>query len=118
MTESRVKQPRGRSPLGNLLTIAQVAQLKGCRACSVHEAIMRGDLRAWRFGSVWAVPKKEAQSWVLVGTGHRKKPAPLTETNPHIRDPEERRKLIEENARSSSAIEGARGLKPPKKGEG
>jgi hypothetical protein len=38
--------------------------------------------------------------------------ASLAETNPHLRDPEARRRLLERNARSSSAFEGARGLKP------
>lgn len=38
--------------------------------------------------------------------------ASLAETNPYIRDPEARRRLIEENALDSSAFEGARGLKP------
>jgi hypothetical protein len=36
--------------------------------------------------------------------------ASLAETNPYIRDPETRRRLIEENARASSVFEGARGL--------
>ncbi len=38
---------------------------------------------------------------------------PLSETNPYIRDPEARRRLLEENAYDSSVFEGARGLKKP-----
>lgn len=37
---------------------------------------------------------------------------PLSETNPYLRDPENRRRLIEREARSSSFFEGARGLPP------
>jgi hypothetical protein len=37
--------------------------------------------------------------------------ASLAETNPYIRDPERRRRLLEENALDSSVFEGARGLK-------
>jgi hypothetical protein len=36
----------------------------------------------------------------------------LAETNPYIRDPEKRRRMLEENALASSVFEGARGLKP------
>jgi hypothetical protein len=36
--------------------------------------------------------------------------ASLAETNPYIRDPERRRRVLEENALASSAFEGARGL--------
>jgi hypothetical protein len=36
--------------------------------------------------------------------------ASLAETNPYIRDPETRRRLLEENALDSSVFEGARGL--------
>ena len=35
---------------------------------------------------------------------------PLAETNPFIRDPETRRRMLEENANASSVFEGARGL--------
>lgn len=38
--------------------------------------------------------------------------APLAETNPYIRDPETRRRLLEEDALDSSVFEGTRGLKP------
>ena len=38
---------------------------------------------------------------------------PLIETNPYLRDPEERRRLLEENAYTSSVVEGARGLPRP-----
>ena len=38
--------------------------------------------------------------------------ASLAETNPYIRDPEMRRRLLEEDALDSSVFEGARGLKP------
>jgi hypothetical protein len=38
--------------------------------------------------------------------------ASLAETNPYIRDPETRRRLLEEDALDSSVFEGARGLKP------
>jgi hypothetical protein len=41
--------------------------------------------------------------------------ASLAETNPYIRDPETRRRLVEENARASSIFEGARGLVPSSK---
>lgn len=34
----------------------------------------------------------------------------LAETNPYVRDPETRRRLIARNARQSSVFEGARGL--------
>ena len=71
--ESKLKTPPGRNPFGNTLTAAQVAALKGCKIQSVHEAIWRGDLRAWRFGAVYAIPKREAEAWTLVG--HRKKRA-------------------------------------------
>jgi hypothetical protein len=37
---------------------------------------------------------------------------PLSQTNPYIRDPKTRRRLLEENALDSSAFEGARGLQP------
>ena len=37
--------------------------------------------------------------------------ASLAESNPHIADPENRRRLIVRNAVDSSAFEGARGLK-------
>ena len=36
----------------------------------------------------------------------------LLETNPYLRDPETRRRMLERNALDSSAFEGARGLKP------
>ena len=35
---------------------------------------------------------------------------PLTETNPYLRDPETRRRMLEQNVRESSIFEGARGL--------
>ena len=38
--------------------------------------------------------------------------ASLIETNPYLRDPETRRRMLERNALDSSAFEGARGLKP------
>jgi hypothetical protein len=38
--------------------------------------------------------------------------ASLAEKNPYLRDPVERRKMVEEDARQSSIFEGARGLKP------
>ncbi len=43
--------------------------------------------------------------------------ASLLETNPYLRDPEKRRKMLVEDARASSIIEGARGLKTPSQGE-
>ncbi len=36
----------------------------------------------------------------------------LIETNPYLRDPETRQRMLERNALDSSAFEGARGLKP------
>lgn len=36
----------------------------------------------------------------------------LLETNPYLRDPETRRRMLERNALDLSAFEGARGLKP------
>ena len=36
--------------------------------------------------------------------------ATLIDSNPHLRDDEERRRMTEENARESSMFEGARGL--------
>ena len=41
--------------------------------------------------------------------------ASLAETNPYLRDPKTRRRLLEEDALDSSVFEGARGLKarPP-----
>ncbi len=39
--------------------------------------------------------------------------ASLIETNPYLRDPEARRRMLEEDARASSVFEGARGLKSP-----
>ncbi|MDQ2688524.1 MAG: hypothetical protein M3Y28_11735 [Armatimonadota bacterium] len=38
---------------------------------------------------------------------------PLSETNPYLRDPEARRRMLEENAYQSSVFEGARGLQRP-----
>lgn len=38
--------------------------------------------------------------------------APLLETNPYLRDPETRRRMLERNALDSSAFEGAKELKP------
>ncbi len=38
--------------------------------------------------------------------------ASLLETNPYLRDPETRRRMLERNALDSSAFEGAQGLKP------
>jgi hypothetical protein len=38
--------------------------------------------------------------------------ASLAETNPYLRDPEARRRMLEEDALDSSVFEGARGLKP------
>jgi hypothetical protein len=38
--------------------------------------------------------------------------ASLAETNPYLRDPEMRRRMLEEDALDSSVFEGARGLKP------
>ncbi len=38
---------------------------------------------------------------------------PLIETNPYLRDPEQRRRMLEENAYASSVFEGARGLPRP-----
>lgn len=38
--------------------------------------------------------------------------ASLLNTNPYLRDPETRRRMLERNALDSSAFEGARGLKP------
>jgi hypothetical protein len=34
----------------------------------------------------------------------------LVESNPYLRDPKKRRQMLEENARASSMMEGARGL--------
>lgn len=39
--------------------------------------------------------------------------ATLAEQNPYLRDPEARRRMLEEDARQSSIFEGARGLKSP-----
>jgi hypothetical protein len=39
--------------------------------------------------------------------------ASLAETNPYLRDPEMRRRLLEDNAYASSVFEGARGLTRP-----
>ena len=39
--------------------------------------------------------------------------ASLLETNPYLRDPETRRRMLEENAYQSSVFEGAQGLMPP-----
>lgn len=39
--------------------------------------------------------------------------ASMAETNPYLRDPERRQRMLEENARQSSFYEGARGLKMP-----
>ena len=38
--------------------------------------------------------------------------ASLAETNPYLRDPETRRRLIEDSTLDSSVFEGARGLQP------
>ena len=38
--------------------------------------------------------------------------ASLLETNPYLRDPETRRRMLEENAYQSSVFEGAQGLTP------
>ncbi len=38
--------------------------------------------------------------------------ASLLETNPYLRDPETRRRMLERNALDSSTFEGAWGLKP------
>jgi len=38
---------------------------------------------------------------------------PLSETNLYLADPQMRRRLLDRNARASSAFEGAHGLKPP-----
>ena len=38
--------------------------------------------------------------------------ASLAETNAYLRDPEERHRMLEEDARQSSVFEGAHGLKP------
>ncbi len=38
--------------------------------------------------------------------------ASLIETNPYLRDPETRRRMLEENAYQSSVFEGAQGLAP------
>lgn len=39
--------------------------------------------------------------------------ASLIETNPYLRDPETRQRMLEENAYQSSVFEGAQGLTPP-----
>ena len=39
--------------------------------------------------------------------------ASLLETNPYLRDPETRQRMLEENAYQSSVFEGAQGLTPP-----
>ena len=39
--------------------------------------------------------------------------ASLIETNPYLKDPAQVREMLEQNARASSVMEGARGLKPP-----
>lgn len=39
--------------------------------------------------------------------------ASLAESNPYLRDPKTRRRILEKNARASCAFEGARGLKSP-----
>ena len=39
--------------------------------------------------------------------------ASLAKTNPYLRDPEQCRRMLEENARQSSYFEGAHGLKTP-----
>lgn len=43
-----------------------------------------------------------------------RKPKPLIETHPLLRDPELRRAILEWNAYDSSVFEGARGLPKPK----
>ena len=45
--------------------------------------------------------------------GYNESMKPLCETNPYIRDPEARRRMLEENAYVSSVFEGARGLPRP-----
>jgi hypothetical protein len=42
-----------------------------------------------------------------------RKPKPLIETHPLLRDPEQRRAILEWNAYESSVFEGARGLPKP-----
>lgn len=41
--------------------------------------------------------------------------ASLIDTNPYLRDPEERARMLEENARQSSIFEGARGIPHPRR---
>ena len=45
--------------------------------------------------------------------GENRAMASLIETNPYLKDPEQVREMLEQNARASSVMEGARGLKSP-----
>ncbi len=50
---------------------------------------------------------------IVTAVGYDLSMRPLSETNPYLRDPEERRRLLEENAYQSSVFEGAQGLPRP-----
>ena len=57
--------------------------------------------------------KGNARQFLGVGVWYNPPMKPLSETNPFIRDPETRRRMLEENAYASSVFEGARGLPQP-----
>ncbi len=74
-----------------------------------NSASLRGGCLCQCRQSRWARSKFIVSSGPI---GYNLSMKPLSETNPYLRDPQVRRRLLERNARDSSAFEGARGIKP------
>lgn len=72
-TEDRRVEPKGRNPLENILSVAQVAQVKDVSPTAVVRAIREGRLPAWEKGGQYLVPTREVDRWEPVrGRGKRK----------------------------------------------
>jgi hypothetical protein len=57
------RRPPGRRPAETLLTVPQVAALKGVTEAAIRHACSRGAIPADRLGSRWIIRKSDAEAW-------------------------------------------------------
>src|SRR5688572_5987447 len=61
--EKGPRRPPGRRPAETLMTVTQVAALKGVTERAIRSAISRGSIRADQIGSRWVIRKSDAEQW-------------------------------------------------------
>ena len=72
--EAKHKEPKGKNPLMDLLTVGEAAQLIGLTPGAVARAIQTERLAAWKKGNVYLIPRSEVERWVpYKGRGRKKK---------------------------------------------